>query len=578
LQDGKQQLEEELRRCDAEIRRSPDAAFSWNKKARVLRALRRFDEALESCGRAIALAPENATFHVSRGNVLMELGRFDQAFMSYERATTIQPDLVEAHFNFGNAAAQSGRTEQSLKAYDRTIALRPGFAEAYHYKANALDKFERTHEALENYDRALVLKPDFAEAHNNRAKVLHRLGRIADSVESYKRAVACRPGYVLAWSNLAGVLKDSGRLEEALESCDRALSLAPDFAAAHYARGNILKGLKRLPEAIREFDRATNLQPGFEKAHWNKAVSTLLIGDFERGWRLYDRRAVAAAFPPVCGSLWTGSENLEGKKLLVQAEQGFGDTIQFCRFALVAAELGAKVLLAVQDPLVGLLKCLEPAIQVIPFGETLPATDYHIRLLSTPFVLRTCLDTIPSKVPYLTADPSRVAHWKQRIGTEGFRIGISWQGATGGEVDIGRSFPLRYFEGLSHIPGVRLFSLQKNAGSEQLHNLPHGMNVETFGGELDRGQDAFVDTAAAMESLDLVITPDTAIAHLGGALGRPVWVALSYVPDWRWMLDRDDSPWYPTMKLFRQMERNGWPAVFETMKAELQTSLLGNRP
>jgi tetratricopeptide (TPR) repeat protein len=575
---GNVRLEEALRLCEAEIRRRPRFAPAWTAKARALRALRRLGEALQSCDKAIELQPDDLEANLVRGNVLMELDRPEDALPSYERAVVLKPDLAEAHYNRANATARLGRQQDALQGYDRAIAIKPGFAEAHHARANALEKLGRLNEALEGFNRAAALKPELAEAYNNKGNILCRLGRHAAAVESYTRAVRARPGYALAWNNMASALKDMGRFEAALESCDRAIAIVPGFATAHHNRGNVLKALKRLPEAIRSFDRAIELAPDFAGAHRNRATTTLLMGDFERGWEYYECRETCAATRPEWGSRWTGNESLEGKSLLILAEQGFGDTIQFCRFAPLAAARGGKVTLAVQDPLVALLGCLRPEIAITALSAVVPSKfDYHIPLLSMPRVFHTHTDNIPANIPYLSADPGRIEAWKARMGMHGFRIGISWQGAVGGEIDIGRSFPVSHFETLAAIPRLRLISLQKNAGLEQLRDLPAGMNVETLGDELDPGTEAFFDTAAVMESLDLVITSDTAIAHLAGALGRPVWVALSHVPDWRWLLDRDSSPWYPTMKLFRQPRRNDWAGAFAAMKTSLLALFSANR-
>jgi tetratricopeptide (TPR) repeat protein len=554
---------------DSATRTKPDFAQAWNNRARALRALRRLDEALQSCERAITLAPEDADAYVNRGNILTELGRPEDAFASYGRAIDLAPDLVEARFNRANAALRLGRAEDALPDFDQAIILRPGFAEAHHGRANALERLGRLMEAVQGFNRAAALKPDFAESYNNKGNALRRLGRQPEAIDSYTQAVRIRPGYALAWSNRASALKDAGQLEDALESCDRAIALAPGFAAAHHNKGNVLKSLKRMTESIQSFDRTIELSPGFEDAHRNRATTTLLMGDFERGWQLYERRIASIPVLTDLGSSWTGDEDLAGKTLLIVAEQGLGDTFQFCRYAPLAAARGAHVTLAAQDPLVALLKCLEPGLSVTALGMAPPCSDYHIPLLSMPCAFRTRADNIPSAVPYLRADPEKIQQWKARIGTNGFKVGISWQGAVGGDVDIGRSFPVRYFETLADIPGMRLISLQKNAGAEQLRDLPPGMEVETFGDALDPRPDAFVDTAAIMENLDLVISSDTAVAHLAGALGRPIWAALSHVPDWRWLMDRDDSPWYPTMRLFRQTARNDWTGAFTAMKMSL---------
>jgi tetratricopeptide (TPR) repeat protein len=553
----------------------PDYATAWNNKARALRALRRFGEALQSCDRAIAVEPANADAHLNRGNVLMEMDRPADAFSAYRQAVSLKPDLAEAHFNAANAAARLGSPEQALNGYERALALKPDFAEAYHARGNAFEKLGRLAEALQSFEQAVALKPGLAESYNNKGNILKRLGRREEAAESYMQAVRCRPGYALAWSNRAGTLKDMGRFAEALEDCERALALVPDLAAAHFNRGNALKGLKRFDEANRSFDRALECAPDFAEARRNKAITTLLTGHLQEGWRLYEQRETIA--PPSRASRWTGEENLDGKTLLILAEQGFGDTIQFCRYASLAASCGAAVTLAVQDPLVELLASLHPAVGICALGAVPAVSDYYIPLMSMPHAFRTDIGSVPSTVPYLAAEPHRIGIWKARIGIEGFRVGISWQGTPGGDIDIGRSFPARHLEALACIPGVRFISLQKNAGTEQLRQLSSGMKVEAFGDALDPGPSAFLDTAAAMENLDLVISSDTAVAHLAGALGRPVWVALSHVPDWRWLMDRDDTPWYPTMKLFRQTQWNDWDGVFEAMKNTLRGLLRAGR-
>ena len=575
---GSRGPEAALASYDRALAISRDFAPAWNHRARALRALQRADEALASCDRAIALRPSDADFHLNRGNVLMALARPKDAQESYERAIALKPDLVEAHYNLGNALRQIGRTGEALDSFERTIALRPDFAEVHHCKGNALADLNRPDEAVPSFDRAIALKPDLSEAHNNKGMALHRLGRFEEALASYNNAIARRPGYALAFHNRGTTLREMGRLEDAVQDCNRAIGLAPRFAESLYNRGNVLKALKRPDEALRDYDRAIALRPDFAEARWNKAVCTLLMGRFEEGWRLYEGRSREPGRPaPLSGQnpIWSAAESLEGKSLYVWAEQGLGDTIQFCRYALLAAERGAEVVMAVQDPLVRLMTSLEPKIRIMRATAGPPACDFHIALLSMPFAFRTGAGNIPARTPYLFSEPEKVRHWKAKIGSDGFRIGICWQGATRAEVDIGRSFPIRHLEGIAKVPGVRLISLQKNAGAEQLLDLPAGMNVQSFGNDLDSGPDAFVDTAAIMENLDLVITSDTAVAHLAGALGRPAWVALNFVPDWRWLLDRTDSPWYPTLRLFRQTERGNWQGVFAAMEAELAELLRG---
>jgi hypothetical protein len=295
----------------------------------------------------------------------------------------------------------------------------------------------------------------------------------------------------------------------------------------------------------------------------------MLLQRFDEAWPLYEARhqLTPLAKMPERTARWTGAQDIKDKTLLLHAEQGLGDTIQFCRYALMATARGARVILMVQDALVALLRDLGPGITVMGFSAPPPETDFHCPLLSLPAAFGTTEQTIPAYAAYLRAEPARVARWASRIGQDGLKLGINWQGAVS-KIDAGRSLPLRQFAPLAAVPGIRLISLQKNAGAEQLRDA--GLPVETLGEDFDVGPDAFLDTAAVMQSLDLIVTSDTAIAHLAGALGRPTWVALKAVPDWRWQLEGARSPWYPSMRLFRQDAPGDWPGVFAAMAAGLR--------
>jgi hypothetical protein len=304
----------------------------------------------------------------------------------------------------------------------------------------------------------------------------------------------------------------------------------------------------------------------------NRAIAALLTGDFATGWPDYEYRLDEKngakrkfiAHRPV----W-GGECIERKRLIVYEEQGLGDIIQFSRYLNRLSEMGADVTFLVRPSVHRLLRPFTTAVRLVekqPPGERF---DVQCALLSLPGAFRTTVNTIPSDVPYLTAEEALVAKWRQQIGMQGLKIGIAWQGNPAGRIDRGRSIPLRCFRPLLETPNVRLISLQKTHGLEQLADLPAGMRVESLGEEFDSGPDAFIDTAAVMASLDLIVTSDTSVAHLAGALGRPVWVGLKWAPEWRWLLDRSDSPWYPTMKLFRQPKREDWDSVFSDMTSDL---------
>ena len=564
---------EALASHDRAVELDPGLADGHYNRAITLRAIRRLDEALQSYDRAIVAEPEHAFAYNNRGNLLREMGRLEDSLKSYERAIELKPDLAEAHYNSGEALHRTGRFAEALQRFDSALALDPGFAEAWYKRGNTAAELKRWDEARRNFDEAIARKPNFAEAYNNKGNLLRQLGRLDDALGSYTRAIGCRGDYALAWNNRSIAFGALGRLDRALSDSDRAVELDTAFAEAHYNRGNILKAMKRLTEARQSYDRAIALKPDLADAHWNKGVTSLIMGEFDVGWRLYEwrtKRAQPAEIGELSQPSWTGAEPLDGRTLLVIAEQGFGDTIQFARYVRLAEARGAKVILAVQDRLKRLLGTLDASVPIVAVSALPSEFDYHVRLLSLPFIFETRLGNIPARVPYIRAEQDRIEKWKGRVGREGFRIGICWQGAKGGEIDIGRSFHVRMFERIAQIPGVRLISLQKYAGEDQLLDLPAGMHVESLGEELDRGPDAFVDTAAVMECVDLVITSDTAIAHLAGALGRPAWVALSYVPDWRWLLNRSDSPWYPTLKLFRQKQRDDWETPFAEIEFELR--------
>jgi tetratricopeptide (TPR) repeat protein len=548
-----------------EVNRLFGKAVDCHVKGRLAEALSLYDA-------VIRLNPNVAAAHCNRALVLQSLGKLDDALKGYNRAIRIQPNYADAYFNRAIVLRLLNRPGEAVRSYDQAIQYQPHHHEAYNNRGNALRDLKRLEEALQSFDQALRLKHDFADAHHNKARALREMGRLDDAVRSVDNALALKPDFAEAHFAKGTALQRLERFEEALLSYDRAIELQPDHAEALNNRGNTLKELKRFDEALKSYDAGVAMGSRVAEGYWNKSLCKLLLGNFDEGWPLYEwRKSKSEPFgfyncplPP-----WTGKESLAGKTLLVRAEQGLGDTIEFSRYAPLAQEAGAQVILAVPDVLTRLLKTLHPDIGIERLTAEPVTFDYHIALMSMPLAFGTTTSTCPAMMPYLHAEPEKVAKWKERIGCEGFKIGICWQGNRQSEIDLGRSFLVRHFGAVARLPNVRLISLQKNDGVEQLEDLPSGMKVETLGDDFDSGPDAFIDTAAVMECLDLVITSDTAIAHLGGALARPTWVALKYVPDWRWLLDRADSPWYPTMKLFRQPAPGDWPSVFDAMQRQL---------
>ncbi len=370
----------------------------------------------------------------------------------------------------------------------------------------------------------------------------------------------------MACNNLGIALKDQGRLDEAVACFRRALQLTPNFAEAYNNLGIALKDQGKLDEAVANYSRALQLKPDYADAHWNRALVWLLQGDWQRGWPEYQWRwhthFVPSRFPrPV----WQG-ESLRGKTILLHAEQGLGDTIQFIRYASLVKQLGATVIVGCPKTLSRLLENCPGIDRLVVQDDDLPAFDVHAPIMSLPGIFKTTVANIPAPIPYFFVQTALLESWRERLSRlDGFKIGISWQGNPKFPGDRFRSIPLRHYAPLAQLPGVRLISIQKGAGTEQLAEFRARFAVTDFASEIGD----FVDTAAVMKNLDLVITSDTAVAHLAGALGVPVWVALCSAPDWRWLLERSDCAWYPTMRLFRQKTLGDWPDVFARMAAAL---------
>jgi tetratricopeptide (TPR) repeat protein len=425
----------------------------------------------------------------------------------------------------------------------------------------------RLEEALESHDRALALDPGPAIAHLNRGSALAGLNRFAEALECFDHAIARDQGSALAHSNRGNALHRLERFAEALESHDRAAGLAPDLAHVHVSRSQTLAELGRHGEALQACRRAVSLDPQSAEAQFGCATALLITGRFREGWQAYEgriRRVGADAFHAQGRPQWSGRESMAGRTLFIEAEQGLGDMIQFCRYAVTCADSGAQVVLTARKNQVRLLESLDSRIEVRPQESPPTAFDYHIPVMSLPMAIGAGEGGFVSRTPYLSAEPARIGRWRRRIGAEGFKIGLCWQG---GPANPSRSFPLTALSDIAGRAGVRLISLQKGAGCEQLAGS--SIMVEKLGEDYDAGPDAFLDAAAAMEAVDLVISCDTSLAHLAGALARPVWVALKFAPDWRYLLDRDDSPWYPTMRLFRQDKPGDWHSVFAKMAAAL---------
>jgi predicted O-linked N-acetylglucosamine transferase (SPINDLY family)/glycosyltransferase involved in cell wall biosynthesis/SAM-dependent methyltransferase len=563
-------LEDAVASYDRALAFRPDDVIALTNRANALMRLGRHEDALTSTDRALMIQPDFAAAAYRRGMILKELQRFEDALASFDKVVVLKPDHAAALCGRGFVLVELGHPDEALASYDRALAIRPDYIEALNNRGCVLKALGRPEEALASYDRALAIRADYADALYNRGTLLFELNRYEEALASFDRALAIRPGYVEALSNRGCALKEQGRPEEALENFDRALTIRPDNAGALNNRGCTLLELMRFQEALASYDRSVDLDPQNAEYHNNRSLLLLMLGSFEEGWREYEWRRKRKSWEErkFQAPEWAG-EPISGKRLLLYGEQGLGDTIQFARFVRSLTALGAMPILEVQPPLGALLRRLDGQAIIVRQNEELPDFDLQLPLLSVPFALGYTPDQNSPAPPYLSADPDRVEFWSRRLPTRGFRVGIAWQGNPLQPTDKARSIPLRAFASLARLAGIVLVSLQKDAGVDQLAALPLGMVVESLGVDFDAGRDAFLDTAAVMMNLDLVITCDTAVAHLAGALGRPVWIMLKQVPDWRWMLDREDSPWYPTARLFRQTRAGDWDEVLARVAVEL---------
>jgi tetratricopeptide (TPR) repeat protein len=470
---------------------------------------------------------------LQRGLDLHRRGDLAGAEAIYRRLALAHPQHFGAAQMLGVLLLQSNRPAEAAQELARACALRPDSAEALGQWGDALRAQGLLDAALQAYDRKLALQPGDAETLYRRGLVLHAQRHYAQAAASHEQALRTRP----------------------------------DDPRILYSSANALVEVGRFDEALRRFDHCLRVKPDFQGAYRNRGILKLLTGDLAGGWPDYEHRRPKPSEREITPELapdWEGQDP-RGKSILVSDATGLGDAIQFIRYLPMLVERGARVSF-LGNP--RLFRLFTPLAGKMRFLATLPENerfDYHCKLLSLPGLFDTRMDSIPCPVPYLFAEPERIAKWSERIGKQGFRIGIVWKGNPSRTIDGGRSVPLSCFAPLARVPGVRLISLQKRYGLEQLQQLPEGMVVESPGEDLDESEDAFLDSAALMESLDLVVSSDTSTIHVAGALGRPAFLALKFVPEWRWFLGRSDTAWYPSVRLFRQPVLDDWDSAFEAM-------------
>jgi tetratricopeptide (TPR) repeat protein len=539
------------------------------QEAQQLQRAGRFDEA-EALYRWVGehFPDQPDAFHL-QGVMALARGDPRAALPPIERAIRLDPKDASYRVNQGLGLSRLGRDAEAAAAYGSGLALRPAWPEALANRGGALRRIGRFDEALACFDEALALAPAAAEVHFNRSIVLLDLDRPQEALAAADRAVALTPGWPDAWGHRGHLLRRLKRLEESLASHDQALTLEPVHFESRYNRALTLQDLKRLPEAVAGFEAAIALRPQVVEPQLSRAAALLMQGDFERGWPAYEARwgrpMHLAIKRDLKRPLWLGGESLEGRTILLHAEQGLGDTIHFARYAPLVAARGAQVVLEVQAPLVGLMRTLEGVSAVIARGEPLPAFDCHAPLLSLPLAFGTRLDTIPASAAYLHADPAKAAAWAERLGPKTApRVGLAWSGNPAQDNDRNRSIALG--ELLPVLPGgIDYVSLQTEVRERDRAALASG-RVRHFGEALAD----FSDTAALASRMDAVLSVCTSGAHLAGALGVDTRVMLSNVGTcWRWLTGRSDSPWYPSMRLYRQGPDNDWRPVLQRAALDL---------
>jgi tetratricopeptide (TPR) repeat protein len=550
----------------------PSYAKAHNNLGNLFLRVGFVEEAVRHLQQAVAQAPRSLTFQTNLTAALKEQQKAQHLAGSEHQVSQkdkLQTSLAISLARQADTLAAQGELEKARYYFERSLAIQPAFAEVLVNLGVLLGRQEKHQEAVDRYQEALRLKPEFVEAYVNLGSSLKELGRWTEATAALEQARGLNPLLPEIYINQASVFLAKGKLPEAEHQFRQALDLKPDDMEVWSSLSITLAFQGKQEEALQVLDRALTLKPHNGKAHYQKAMLLLAQGNLEAGWREYEWRWQCKEFGKrsFAKPRWEG-ESLEGKTILLHAEQGLGDTLQFLRYAPWVQKRGGKVFLEVPKALLPLLQPYGSVDGLVAQGTPLPLYDVHVPLMSLPGIFGTTLASIPAGVPYLFAQPQRIEKWRQGL-PKGRKVGICWQGNPQNKGDGYRSIPLQEFAPLAHVPGMHLISLQKGKGEEQLGEVGQELGIISLGKSWDE-EGAFLDTAAVLTHLDLVITCDSALAHLAGAMGRPAWLALSSVPDWRWLQQRSDSPWYPTLRLFRQKKLGAWKEVFEQMAAALQ--------
>ncbi|MFD1123296.1 tetratricopeptide repeat protein [Methylophilus flavus] len=558
----------------------------------------RFESGLGYVEKSLGLDSSQFAAYGNRGAALFALGRVDEAYDDYNKAIALSNNYAEAYYNRGILHEKSGRHEEALRDYDKAIEIRPNYTNAYNNRGNVLKVLKRFEEALLNYENAIKLNPRHAEAHYNRGVIFKELKSYQEALSSYQQAISLKSNYVDAYNNCGSVLIELGRFEDALAYYQKAIQANPDYAYAYTGQGIAYMELKRFDEAFASFEKAivynlrtcearhnknntlynvtTTPDADVADAFWNKAILKILLGEYAEGWHLYEYRRhrieQKQSYPDYKQPLWLGQESVNSKVLYIYPEQGLGDFIQFCRYIPLVEKLDANVILSVPAQLYPVIKTMGLNAEIVMKDQMVDAFDLHCPIMSLPLAFKTTLESIPNTLPYLYSDKVKKHAWEDRFkASQQLKVGLVWSGSKDHKKDHDRSIRLEQLEPLLSLP-IAFYSLQKEVRERDITTLSRLPQIRQFSNELID----FSDTAALVDCMDLIITVDTSVAHLAGAMAKNVWILISYLPDYRWMLDRDDTPWYPTAKLFRQANVGDWDNVVLNVKSALEELLRKN--
>ena len=591
--------EAELRR---RIEEDPDDAAALDSLGLFLRDAGKANAALDCFKKAVMAKPDHVEAQLHMAEILLDLDQFTAAVMAYRRLTILIPDSAPLYTALGVALKRGGDLAAAMACYRKAMALDPEDTKPVFNLALILEEAANSEAALAAYETITSIAPEMFEAWVNLGNLHHRENRFTAAAKAYERALSVNPEDASTWSRLGVVADALGAQDEARAHYRTALELDPKCVEAHYNMGISLREQGDLAAAIDSYRAAVSVdadqvadQDNYGTAllaqgqlddtvdayrqatggdpvnavhansAWNLSLALLLSGNYEEGWRWYEWRFhKGSATPPSFEKPRWYLDAPVDARVLVWAEQGYGDTMQFVRYVPMVKARAGTVILEIHPNLRCLLDGFGGAVTVVS-GEAVPEHDFHIPMLSLPGLFGTTVDSVPANIPYLSGDPERVTYWRERLAGDGRTIGLSWRGNPENQNDRHRSVDPTLLGPLLHAPGCRFFSLQKIPAAGDWDVLANVGPITDLGPELDD----FFETAAVIEALDLVITVDTATAHLAGGLGKSSWLMLPFIPDWRWMLDAEESLWYPSLRLFRQTEMDSWPTVIERMTVAL---------